>query len=318
MRRSGLAKQAMISSTSNEPLLVAALYHFFQLSDPEGQRRKLLALCTDRGIKGTLILAREGINGTVAGEPQAIGELVDRIAALIGGEEIEIKYSQAAEMPFYRMKVRVKPEIVTMGAGPVDPTSRAGTHVEAENWNALISNPETIVVDTRNDYEVAIGSFKDAVSPDTRSFREFPDWARKNRNRLAGRKVAMFCTGGIRCEKATAFVKSLGVDEVYHLRGGILRYLQDVPETESLWEGECFVFDERVSVTHGVETGTAELCRACRRPLTRQDRRSARYRRGISCPFCHELRSDVDRKRYGERQRQVELADKRGHKHIGK
>lgn len=305
-------------STSQAPLRVAALYRFFAVADPEGERGKLLSLCESRGIKGTLILAREGINGTVAGEAEAIAELVDHITVLAGGCQIEVKFSQAAEMPFYRMKVRIKPEIVTMGAGPADPASGAGTYVEANDWNALISDPETVIVDTRNDYEVAIGSFKGAISPDTQNFREFPDWAKENRNTLEGRKVAMFCTGGIRCEKATAFVKSLGIEEVYHLRGGILRYLEDVPETESLWEGECFVFDERVSVTHGLEKGTAELCRACRHPLLPEDRGSPLYEPGVSCPYCHGVRSDADRKRYADRQHQVELADKRGVKHIGR
>jgi UPF0176 protein len=184
--------------------------------------------------------------------------------------------------------------------------------------NALISDPETIVIDTRNDYEVAIGTFKGAVSPETQSFRQFPEWVHEHRGDLEGRKVAMFCTGGIRCEKATAFVKSLGIDEVYHLRGGVLRYLEDVPEEQSLWEGECFVFDERVSVKHGLEKGQAELCRACRHPLMPEVRQSPHYQPGVSCPYCHEARSEDDRKRYANRQLQVELAERRGQKHIGR
>jgi UPF0176 protein len=308
----------MNSSTPEMSVRIAAVYHFFALADPAQAREGLVALCRELGIKGTLILAYEGINGTVAGRPSAIEKLAAHIADLAGGAELEIKFADAAEMPFYRMKVRIKNEIVTMGAGPVDPASEAGSYVEAGDWNALISDPQTIVVDTRNDYEVAIGTFAGAVNPQTQNFREFPDWVKQNRENFEGRKVAMFCTGGIRCEKATAFVKSLGVDDVYHLRGGILRYLEDVPEGESLWQGECFVFDERVSVTHGLEKGQAELCRACRHPLMPEDRKSPHYHHGISCPYCHETRSEEDRKRYADRQRQVELADRRGQKHIGR
>jgi len=308
----------MNSSTSQKPVRVAALYHFFRLTDPESAREELLSLCNRLGIKGTLILAREGINGTIAGDAAAIEELASHVGAMAGGAALEIKFAEAAEMPFYRMKVRIKNEIVTLGAGPIDPVKDAGTYMDADEWNALISDPETIVIDTRNDYEVAIGTFKGAVSPETQSFRQFPEWVQEHREDLEGRKVAMFCTGGIRCEKATAFVKSLGIDEVFHLRGGILRYLEDVPEEKSLWEGECFVFDERVSVRHGLEKGQAELCRACRHPLMPEDRQSPHYQAGVSCPYCHEARSEDDRKRYANRQRQVELAERRGQKHIGR
>jgi UPF0176 protein len=208
------------------------------------------------------------------------------------------------------MKVRLKREIVTMGVAGLDPAANAGIHVEPEEWNRLISDPDTAVVDTRNSYEIAIGSFAGAVDPGTESFSEFPAWAERNRESLAGRKVAMFCTGGIRCEKATAYLRSLGLEEVFHLKGGILKYLEETPQSESLWRGECFVFDERVSVGHGLEEGEAELCRACRRPLTAADRQSPHYRPGISCAHCHGERSENDRARYAERHRQVELAGK--------
>ena len=231
---------------------------------------------------------------------------------------LEAKFSRAPAMPFHRMKVRLKREIVTMGVDNIDPLSDAGAYVEPDAWNALIADPDTVVIDTRNDYEVALGAFRDAVDPGTTSFREFPDWVAKNRTALEGRKIAMYCTGGIRCEKATAYVRSLGLSEVYHLKGGILKYLETVPAGQSLWQGECFVFDERVSVTHGLHPGEAELCRACRRPLTVEDRASPKYRAGVSCGNCHDVRSDADRSRYAERQRQVQLAEARGAaRHIG-
>ncbi|MCB1425470.1 MAG: rhodanese-related sulfurtransferase, partial [Notoacmeibacter sp.] len=230
---------------------------------------------------------------------------------------MELKYSRAETMPFHRMKVRLKKEIVTMGVADVDPLNGTGAYVDPAGWNALISDPDTVIIDTRNDYEVALGTFRGAIDPKTETFREFPDWVARNHNLLAGRKVAMFCTGGIRCEKATAYVRSLGFDEVYHLKGGILQYLEDMPEEQSLWDGECFVFDERVSVGHGLEIGDATLCRACRHPLTAEDRASPGFEEGVSCPHCIGTRSDEDRRRYAQRQRQVELAERRGKRHIG-
>jgi UPF0176 protein len=296
---------------------VAALYRFCRVDAAEALRKPLAAFCCGRGIKGTLLIAREGVNGTVAGSPDAIAELIGHLEAIPGMAGLEVKYSHAAAMPLHRMKVRLKKEIVTMGIEAVDPLAGAGAYVEPAAWNALIADPDTLVVDTRNDYEVALGSFPNAVDPDTTSFREFPGWVERNRAALEGRKVAMYCTGGIRCEKATAYVRSLGIEQVYHLKGGILKYLETVPENESLWQGECFVFDERVSVAHGLAEGEAELCRACRRPLTAQDRRSPHYQEGISCAWCHDSRSDADRARYAERHRQMRLAEKRGSRHLG-
>jgi len=290
---------------------VAALYRFCCLDGHESLRAPLAAFCCGRGIKGTLLLAREGINGTVAGRPDAIGALVERLESIPGVAGMDVKYSAARDMPFHRMKVRLKREIVTMGVDGVDPAG-AGTYVEASDWNRLISDPETLVIDTRNDYEVRLGTFEGAVDPDTRSFRDFPAWADRHREAMSGRKVAMFCTGGIRCEKATAYVKSLGVEQVFHLKGGILKYLEAVPAESSLWRGECFVFDERVAVTHGLAQGESELCRACRMPVTPEERSSPKYRPGISCTRCHDLRSDEDRARYAERQRQVERAEALG------
>ena len=307
-----------MTSSTPQPFRVAALYRFARLDAFEELRAPLAAFCCERGIKGTLLLAREGINGTVAGSEADIAALIAHLEALEGLAGLEVKYSVAAEMPFHRMKVRLKREIVTMGVGDIDPTTSAGTYVAPADWNALISEPDTIVIDTRNAYEVSIGTFTGAIDPATASFREFPAWVEVHRAELEGRKVAMFCTGGIRCEKATAYVKSLGFEDVFHLKGGILKYLEDVPPEQSLWQGECFVFDERVSVSHGLAEGEAELCRACRHPLTPSDRVSPEFAAGVSCPHCFDARSDEDRRRYAERQRQVELAQARGRgPHIG-
>ncbi|MER9366565.1 rhodanese-related sulfurtransferase [Mesorhizobium sp. M0518] len=304
--------------TSLPPFRVAALYRFARLDAFEELRAPLAAFCCGRGIKGTLLLAHEGINGTVAGSETAIAELILYLEAIEGLAGLEVKYSAAADMPFHRMKVRLKREIVTMGVDDIDPSKSAGTYVAPADWNALISQPDTVIIDTRNAYEVSIGTFRGAIDPATASFREFPAWVEAHRGEFEGRKVAMFCTGGIRCEKATAYVKSLGFEDVFHLKGGILKYLEEVPAEQSLWHGECFVFDERVSVSHGLAEGEAELCRACRRPLTPGDLTSPKFAAGISCPHCFDARSDEDRQRYAERQRQVELAQARGREpHIG-
>ena len=307
-----------MNSSTPQQFRVAALYRFCRLDRFEELRAPLAAFCCGRGIKGTLLLAREGINGTVAGTDTAISELVAHLQAMPEFAGLEIKFSTASEMPFHRMKVRLKREIVTMGVPDIDPLSGAGAYVEARDWNALISDPGTVVIDTRNDYEVSLGTFQRALNPETASFRDFPDWVGQHCHEFAGRKIAMFCTGGIRCEKATAYMKSLGVEDVFHLKGGILKYLEEVPAEESLWQGECFVFDERVSVAHGLETGDAELCRACRRPLTPADRRSPKFQEGVSCEDCFDTRTEADRARYAERHRQVELAAIRGRgRHIG-
>ncbi|WP_374529964.1 rhodanese-related sulfurtransferase [Novosphingobium sp.] len=306
---------------TNLPIRVAALYHFARFDAPEELRGPLLALCQSQDIKGTLLLAREGINGTIAGSPAGIAAVVEHVRALPGCAGIEVKYSAAPELPFHRMKVRLKREIVTMGEPDIDPLSDVGHYVSPHDWNALISDPGTIVIDTRNDYEVAIGTFAGAIDPKTASFREFPAWFRAERERLLGSgtppKVAMFCTGGIRCERSTAFLKAEGIDEVYHLKGGILKYLEDVPADQSLWQGECFVFDERVSVGHGLIPGHYGLCRACRLPISEEDRASPLYEEGVSCPACHDTRTEEQRAGYRERHRQELLAAKRGKSHIG-
>ena len=301
------------------PVKVAALYRFATFEAPELLQPQVADWCKEYELKGTMLLAHEGINGTVAGLPDGIDAVVALLKALPGCAELDVKYSHAAEMPFYRMKVRVKKEIVTMGIEGIDPKREVGTYVQPEDWNALIGDPDTVLIDTRNDYEVAIGSFEGAVDPRTKSFSEFPEWFREHRQELSAgkKKFAMFCTGGIRCEKSTAFLKAEGIDDVYHLEGGILRYLENVPEAESKWQGECFVFDERVSVKHGLELGEMELCHACRRPISQDDMKSEHFIEGVSCPACFAERSDDDRARFAERQRQIGLAKKRGKQHIG-
>ena len=307
---------------SNLPIRIAALYQFARFADPKTLRAPLLALCEENGVRGTLLLAREGINGTIAGSDSGVEAVLDHIRTLPGCNAIEVKESRAESLPFHRTKVRLKKEIVTMGQPDLDPLAGVGTYVAPEDWNALISDPDTIVIDTRNDYEVQIGSFEGAIDPQTTSFREFPEWFRAKRAELEaeGRspKIAMFCTGGIRCEKSTAFARAEGVEDVFHLKGGILNYLEHVPESESLWRGECFVFDERVSVGHGLAPGDHGLCRACRRPLDRDDMAHDHYVEGVSCPRCYPERSDEQRARYAERHRQAELARARGEEHIGR
>lgn len=256
------------------PFTIAALYRFASFDDPGALAADLRSFCATLGTCGTLILAKEGINGTVAGSKAAIGALVDHIRTLPGCAELDVKYAQAQEAPFARMKVKVKREIVTLGAGDLDPANAAGQYLDPTEWNALIADPDTIVIDTRNAYEVAVGSFDRAIDPGTRSFREFPAWFDSFAEQLRGQgrspKIAMFCTGGIRCEKSTALVRARGFDEVYHLRGGILRYLEEMPEAESRWQGDCYVFDERVAVSHGLKAGDYLTCRACGLPHLRE------------------------------------------------
>ncbi|HEY0043570.1 MAG TPA: rhodanese-related sulfurtransferase [Allosphingosinicella sp.] len=306
---------------SPAPFTVAALYRFTRFEDCARLVAPLESLCRAQGVRGTLLLAREGINGTIAGPAEGIAAVLEHIRGLPGCSGLDVKLSSAAAMPFHRLKVRVKREIVTMGEPGIDPLAGAGTYVEPEDWNALISDPETIVIDTRNDYEVAAGSFAGAIDPRTPSFRDFPAWFRGAREALLGQgkqpRVAMFCTGGIRCEKSTAFLKGEGVREVFHLKGGILKYLETVPEEQSLWRGECFVFDERVTVGHGLAPGTHALCRACRRPVSPEGRASPLFEAGASCAACFAERTEEDRQSYRERHRQEALAAARGLAHVG-
>ena len=286
-------------------LIVAALYHFTRFEDPAALRAPLLSVCESAGVRGTLLLAPEGINGTIAGTREGIDLVVAHIRAMPGCAGLVWKESSAAAMPFGRMKLRLKREIVTMGVPGTDPTAHVGRYVAPADWNALISAPDVAVIDTRNDYEVAIGTFRGAVDPGTRSFRDLPAWWRDNAHRFAGKRIAMFCTGGIRCEKSTNFLLGEGVAEVFHLQGGILKYLEEVPEQDSLWDGACFVFDQRVSLTHGLAPGGHLLCHACRRPLAPEDTVRPDYEEGVCCHRCVDEYSDADRARFRERQRQV-------------
>lgn len=299
---------------------VVALYRFTPLPDPAEVRAALASVCAAAGIAGTLLVAREGINGTIAGSDAGVGTVLATLRALPGCGDLDLRESRADAMPFHRMKVRLKREIVTMGQPDIDPRADTGRYVDPADWNALIDRPDTIVIDTRNDYEVAIGGFAGAIDPGTRHFRDFPAWFRANREALLGDgspTVAMFCTGGIRCEKATAFLKAEGVDDVRHLKGGILAYLETMAPEDSRWRGECFVFDQRVAVGPGLAPGSHGLCHACRMPVNAADRTSPLYREGVCCPACHEARSDDQRAGYAERHRQVLLAEARGRAHVG-
>ncbi len=298
-------------------VVVAALYKFVSLPDYRRLRQPLLERCRALDLSGTLLLAGEGINGTVAGSRAAIDALLDYLRRDPRLADLEHKESLDQCMPFYRMKVKLKNEIVTMGVEGIDPAQTAGTYVAPRDWNRLISAGDVLVIDTRNDYEVAVGTFEGACNPRTTSFREFPAFVAANLDRRRHKKVAMFCTGGIRCEKSTAYLKQQGFDQVYHLRGGILRYLQEVPQAESLWRGECFVFDNRVSVDHNLDKGSFELCHGCRYPLAEADKDSKKYLPGVACPRCYDSQTEQQRARFSERQRQVQLAKSRNQVHIG-
>lgn len=301
--------------------LTAALYKFVSLPHYKSLQMPLQKACEQHNIKGTILLADEGINGTIAGLPDDIHAVLNYLKtdALFSGNfsDLEHKESFADEHPFYRMKVRLKKEIVTLGVVGVSPTKKVGTYVKPEDWNALISDPDVILIDTRNDYEVDIGTFKGAVDPKTTTFREFPEYVANNLDKTKHKKVAMFCTGGIRCEKASSYMMDQGFEEVYHLQGGILKYLETVPEEKSLWEGECFVFDQRVAVKHNLAVGEYDQCYACRHPLSPEEMKSTQYTAGISCPYCFDKVSEEKRASLIERQKQVQLAKQRGKAHIG-
>lgn len=297
--------------------VVCALYKFVSLDDFEALRQPLLDLMLDNGVRGTLLLAREGINGTIAGTREGIDAVLGWLAADGRFDGLSRKESFDASLPFNRTKVKLKKEIVTMGVADINPNHIVGTYVKPREWNALISDPDVLLIDTRNEYEVRIGKFKHAVNPHTTAFREFPDYVKTHLDPEKHKKVAMYCTGGIRCEKSTAYLKSQGFDEVYHLEGGILKYLEEVSENDTLWEGECFVFDDRVSVDHNLQKGHYDLCHACRNPITDEDKQDARYQKGVSCPHCADQLSEEQKRRFAHRERQVQLARQRGETHIG-
>ncbi|MEW2919013.1 rhodanese-related sulfurtransferase [Ruegeria sp. ANG10] len=296
---------------------IAALYHFTRFPDHAALREPLLDLCRAQSVKGTLLLAQEGINGTIAGPRAGIDAVLAHIKTLPGCADLDWKEATADRPPFGKMKVRLKKEIVTMGQPDIDPRARVGNYVEPEDWNDLIRSDDVVVIDTRNDYEVAIGTFEGAIDPETASFREFPAWWEENKERFHNKRVAMFCTGGIRCEKSTNFLLGQGVEDVYHLKGGILRYLEEMPTDDSTWQGECFVFDNRVSVGHGLVEGPHNLCHGCRRPILPEDMKRAEYEHGVSCHQCVGETSEADKTRFRERQKQIVLARQRGQEHLG-
>jgi UPF0176 protein len=301
----------------NLDYVVCAFYHFVRLDDHTALKQPLLKLMQHQGVKGTLLLAAEGINGTVAGKRNAVDHLLTWLRNKEEFKNLVHKESTVEEQPFNRTKVKLKKEIVTMGVEDIDPNHIVGTYVKPQDWNALITDPDMLLVDARNEYEVAIGTFKGALNPETKTFREFPDFAQQNLDKAKHKKIAMFCTGGIRCEKSTAYLKQQGFDEVFHLEGGILKYLEEVPTSETQWEGECFVFDNRVSVDHNLEQGSYDQCYGCRMPITDEDKLHLHYQQGISCHHCFDKTDDEQKARYIERQHQVELAKQRGEEHIG-
>ncbi|MEJ2795109.1 rhodanese-related sulfurtransferase [Iodobacter sp. LRB] len=300
-----------MTQNNAQAIVVAALYKFVTLADFEALKEPLLQSMLDNEVKGTLLLAFEGINGTVAGSRAGIDGLLAWLKSDARFIDLDHKESYCDEQPFYRSKVKLKKEIVTLGVPGVDPNQAVGTYVEPEDWNALISDPEVLLIDTRNDYEVAIGTFEGAIDPKTASFREFPDYIKQHFDPAKHKKVAMFCTGGIRCEKASSYMLGEGFEEVFHLKGGILKYLETVKQEESKWEGDCFVFDNRVTVRHDLSEGDFDLCHACRQPVSAEERQSPHYVAGISCPHCWNSLSEKTRNGARERQKQIELAKKR-------
>ncbi len=298
-------------------IVVCALYKFVRLENFPELRQPLLAVMNEQKVRGTLLLAEEGINGTIAGDRNGIDRVLDWLQQDPRLDPLDHKESLHDSTPFHRAKVKLKKEIVTMGVEGIDPTRSAGTYVSPEDWNALIADPELLLLDTRNQYEVEIGSFEGAINPELDSFREFPAYVQNHLDPEKHRKVAMFCTGGIRCEKSTAYLKERGFEQVYHLRGGILKYLEKVPEQESRWRGDCFVFDDRVAVNHRLAKGAYDQCHACRFPITAEDMASEHYVKGVSCPRCYHRISPDKKVRLLQREKQVQLARQRGEKHIG-
>ena len=298
-------------------LVVCTFYKFTPLEHYISLQQPILDQLSGHRITGTLLLAKEGINGTIAGEREAINQFLKWLEGHAEFSGIELKKSTTDRLPFKRARVKLKKEIVTMGVEGIDPSVLAGTHVAPEDWNALLEDPEALLIDTRNEYEIEVGQFENAVNPHTTNFREFPQYALENLDPEKHKKIAMYCTGGIRCEKATAFLKQNGFESVYHLKGGILNYLKTVPVSESGWRGECFVFDERVTVNHGLDRGSYHQCHGCRMPISEQDKASEHYQAGVSCPKCYSQRSERDKARFAEREKQVKLAEERGERHLG-
>lgn len=303
---------------SNE-ILVATLYKFFKVDDLVALQNQLYAICNKNNVMGTILIANEGVNGTISAKPREIEKTLISIQKDDRFSEIEIKYSSTNKQPFHKMRVRLKKEIVTIGLPEINPNKTVGTYVKPEEWNDIISDPDVILIDTRNKFEIKIGSFKNALDPRTTSFRDFPEWVKKFKQDKTNtnKKIAMYCTGGIRCEKASSLMKEEGFNEVYHLQGGILKYLEQVEKEKSLWEGECFVFDDRVCLTENLEVGSYKMCFACRMPITEDELNDDRYEEGISCLYCYDKTTKDKKDRFESRQKQIELSKLRGEKHIG-
>ena len=305
--------------TNKNEILVAALYKFVEIDDLLSLQSNLYEICEKNNIMGTILIANEGINGTISGKNNEINQTISLLKSDKRFANIEIKYSSTDKQPFHRMKVRLKKEIVTIGLPEINPNKKVGTYVKPDDWNDLISDPDVVVIDTRNKYETKIGSFHNALDPETSSFREFPDWVKKFKSSKenANKKIAMFCTGGIRCEKASSLMKEEGFEDVYHLQGGILKYLEAIDKENSLWNGECFVFDQRVCLTDELEVGSYKMCFACRMPITEEEMQNEKYIEGISCIYCYDKTTKEKKERFGSRQRQILLAKERGEKHLG-
>ncbi len=303
----------------NNDITVATLYKFVEINDLQALRSKIQKLCKENSAKGTILLAKEGINGTISAKNKAIRNILKKIKSDKRFKKIEIKFSKTNKIPFNKMKVRIKKEIVTIGDPSINPAILSGDYVKPENWNKFISDPEVIVIDTRNTYETKIGRFKNAIEPKTGSFREFPNWVKEFKNKIKDKntKIAMYCTGGIRCEKSTSLMKKEGFTNVYHLEGGILKYLEKTSKTETLWDGECFVFDDRVALDNQLEIGSYQMCYACRMPLKKSELKHEKYEKGVSCHYCYDKTSDERKERFISRQKQIEIAKSRGQKHIG-
>ena len=305
--------------TNKNEILVAALYKFVEIDDLLSLQSNLYEICEKNNIMGTILIANEGINGTISGKTNEINQTISLLKSDKRFTNIEIKYSSSDKQPFHRMKVRLKKEIVTIGLPEINPNNKVGTYVKPDDWNDLISDPNVVVIDTRNKYETKIGSFENALDPETSSFREFPDWVKKFKSSKenANKKIAMFCTGGIRCEKASSLMKEEGFEDVYHLQGGILKYLETIDKENSLWNGECFVFDQRVCLTDELEVGSYKMCFACRMPITEEEMQNEKYKEGISCIYCYDKTTKEKKERFGSRQKQILLAKERGEKHLG-
>ena len=305
--------------TNKNEILVAALYKFVEIDDLLSLQSNLYEICEKNNIMGTILIANEGINGTISGKTNEINQTISLLKSDKRFANIEIKYSSTDKQPFHRMKVRLKKEIVTIGLPEINPNKKVGTYVKPDDWNDLISDPDVVVIDTRNKYETKIGSFHNALDPETSSFREFPDWVKKFKSSKenANKKIAMFCTGGIRCEKASSLMKEEGFEDVYHLQGGILKYLETIDKENSLWNGECFVFDQRVCLTDELEVGSYKMCFACRMPITEEEMQNEKYIEGISCIYCYDKTTEEKKERFGSRQKQILLAKERGEKHLG-